>query len=90
VPLKIKFFLWQLHNNKLQVAANLAKKGWKGDKDCCLYTCVETEDHIFFKCHLAKIIWKMFKEIFWLDSYRSLGGIFVTPSSWARGHVRRD
>jgi hypothetical protein len=32
----------------------------------------------------------MFKEIFWLDSYRSLGGIFVTPSSWARGHVHQD
>jgi hypothetical protein len=25
-PLKIKFFLWQIANNKLQVAANLAKK----------------------------------------------------------------
>jgi hypothetical protein len=63
-PLKIKFFLWQLHNNKLQVAANLAKKGWKSDKVCCLCTCVETEDHNFFKCHLAKMIWEMFKEIF--------------------------
>jgi hypothetical protein len=40
VPLKIKFFLWQLHNNKLQVAANLAKKGWKGDKSLLsLYLC---------------------------------------------------
>jgi hypothetical protein len=26
VPLKIKFFLWQLLNDKLQVAVNLAKK----------------------------------------------------------------
>jgi hypothetical protein len=26
------------------------------------------QDHIFFKCHLAKMIWEMFKEIFRLDS----------------------
>lgn len=31
VPLKIKFFLWQVCNNKLQVAQSLAKRGWKGD-----------------------------------------------------------
>jgi hypothetical protein len=30
VPLKIKLFLWQMVNNKLQVAVNLKKKGWKG------------------------------------------------------------
>jgi len=30
VPLKIKIFLWQLSNNKLQVAVNLAKKKVEG------------------------------------------------------------
>jgi hypothetical protein len=30
VPLKIKFFLWQMTNNKLQVATNLKKEGGKG------------------------------------------------------------
>jgi len=49
VPLKIKFFLWQLLNNKLQVAVNLVKRGWKGSPLCCLCGCSENIDHIFFK-----------------------------------------
>ena len=73
VPLKIKFFLWQLLNDKLQVAVNLAKKGWKGSMICCLCECTETADHIFFKCYLAKLVWEMFKEVFQLESY---------PRSW--------
>ena len=36
VPLKIKFFLWQIFNNKLQCAVSLVKRGWKGGEDCCL------------------------------------------------------
>lgn len=29
IPMKIKFFLWQMFNNKLQVALSLSKRGWK-------------------------------------------------------------
>lgn len=53
VPLKIKVFLWQILNNKLQVAINLVKRGWKGSSRCCLCYCDENIDHIFFKCRLA-------------------------------------
>lgn len=47
IPLKIKFFLWQILNNKLQVAINLVKKGWKGSLFCYLCGCLEDIDHIF-------------------------------------------
>jgi hypothetical protein len=56
IPLKIKFFLWQVFHNKLQVSGNLVKRGWK-DKECCLCELVESIDHIFFKYHLAKLVW---------------------------------
>ena len=59
MPLKIKFFLWQVFNNKLQVAQSLLKRGWKGDGHCCFCGELETVDHIFFQCHLARL-----KEIF--------------------------
>ena len=36
VPLKIKFFLWQVTNNKLQVAANLVKKKVVGEHKMCV------------------------------------------------------
>jgi hypothetical protein len=29
IPLKIKFFVWQVFNNKLQCAQRLSKRGWK-------------------------------------------------------------
>jgi hypothetical protein len=31
LPLKIKFFLWQMINNKLQAAQVLKRRGRKGD-----------------------------------------------------------
>ena len=83
VPLKIKFFLWQILNDKLQVAVNLVKRGWKGPIICCLCNCVETIDHIFFECHLAVMIWEMLKEIFHLDSYPRSWEDFC--STWLRG-----
>jgi hypothetical protein len=69
IPLKIKFFLWQAFNNKLQVAQNLVKKKWKGCIDSCLCGCVESVDHVLFKCHLAMVVWSFFKEVFCLDEY---------------------
>lgn len=33
VPLKIKFLLWQIFNNKLQCAASLVRRWWKGGPD---------------------------------------------------------
>ena len=82
-PLKIKFFLWQILNNKLQVAANLVKRGWKRPSSCCLCGCLEDVDHIFFKCHLAKFVWAMIAEMFDLLSYPTSWDDFC--GSWLRG-----
>jgi len=48
LPLKIKVFMWQLQHNKLQVAASLKNRGWKGDIACCLCGEVESTNHVFF------------------------------------------
>lgn len=66
IPLKIKFFLWQMFNNKLQVAMSLIKRGWKGTGRCCICNASETIDHIFFHCYLAKLLWGIIKEVFHL------------------------
>jgi hypothetical protein len=76
-------FLWQLLNNKLQVPVNLAKKGWKGSILCCLCGCLENIDHIFFKCHLAKLVWEIITEVFHLTSYPTSWEDFY--GSWLRG-----
>jgi hypothetical protein len=48
IPLKIKFFLWQMFSNKLPVGGSLIKRGWKGSGRCILSDELETVDHIFF------------------------------------------
>jgi hypothetical protein len=83
VPLKIKFFLWQISNNKLQVAVNLAKKKWKGSILCFLCCGSQNIDHVFFKCHLAKFVWEVICEVFNLASYPSSWDLFC--STWLRG-----
>jgi hypothetical protein len=31
LPLKIKVFLWQMYNDRLQTAEQLKKRNWKGE-----------------------------------------------------------
>jgi len=59
IPLKIKFFLWQMFNNKLPVDTSLIKRGWKGSGKCCLSDVWESIDHIMFHCVLAKLCWSI-------------------------------
>lgn len=64
LPLKIKIFLWQLQHNKLQMAASLKKRGSKGDVHCCLCGEVETTNHIFFGCSIARLTWCCLRDAF--------------------------
>lgn len=50
VPLKVKFFLWQVFNNKLQVGQSLIKRGWGGSGNCCVCGCPESVENILFRC----------------------------------------
>jgi hypothetical protein len=52
--------MWMAIQNRIQTGVNL--KQWKGCKNCCLCKVEETGDHIFFNCHIAKVIWFYFKE----------------------------
>jgi hypothetical protein len=81
LPLKIRVFLWQNFNNKLQVAQSLIKRGWKGSKDCCLCGKTESVEHIFFKCHIAKFVWSIIGEVFRISVPRSLDDL----SLWIQG-----
>jgi hypothetical protein len=70
---KIKFFLWQVFNNKLQVGKTLIKRGWKGNVKCCVCNTWETIDHIFFHCVLPRFAWGICEEVFkWNSKPRSL------------------
>ena len=72
-PLKIKVFLWQLSNDRLQTATALKRRGWKGSHLCCLCGKPENVDHIFFRCSLARFLWAGVGEAL---------GLAQQPGSW--------
>jgi hypothetical protein len=63
LPLKIKMFLWQVCNDKVQSAEQLAKKNWKGPTECKLCGRLESAEHIFLQCVLAKFCWSVFRDV---------------------------
>jgi hypothetical protein len=63
LPLKIKVFLWQVCNDKIQSAEQLKKRNWPGDIECKLCGQRETTDHIIFGCVLARFIWCVCRDL---------------------------
>jgi hypothetical protein len=67
VSLKIKIFLWQLYNRKIQAAMVMKKEAGKATD---LVPCVgenKTIYHIFPHCVLAKYVWCCLHLVFGLD-----------------------
>jgi hypothetical protein len=57
LPLKIKIFLWQLYNDKIQIAEQLKKRNWTGLVECKLCGQVESVEHLFLQCAVARFCW---------------------------------
>ena len=57
IPLKIKIFLWQLFQNAVLTRDNLRKRNWPGNPVCSFCTNIETTNHLFFTCSLARTVW---------------------------------
>jgi hypothetical protein len=58
-PYKIKNFTWLLENNAILTRDNMVKRKWNGDPSCCFCNQMETVEHLFFQCSIAKCIWGM-------------------------------
>uniref|UniRef100_A0A453KQ98 Reverse transcriptase zinc-binding domain-containing protein n=1 Tax=Aegilops tauschii subsp. strangulata TaxID=200361 RepID=A0A453KQ98_AEGTS len=52
--LKIKIFLWQMFQNRLPTADNVAKRNGPSDWFCVVCGTIEAANHAFFRCHLAR------------------------------------
>jgi hypothetical protein len=50
LPLKIKVFVWQVYNDKIQSEEQLCKRNWPRESGCKLCGEKETTDHIIFGC----------------------------------------
>lgn len=59
IPYKIKIFLWLLEKRAILTKDNMIRRKWIGDRNCYFCTSPETVDHLFFHCHVAKVVWGM-------------------------------
>ena len=57
IPLKIKIFLWQLFQNAMLTRDNMRIRKWPGNPMCSFCTNIETANHLFFTCPLARTVW---------------------------------
>jgi hypothetical protein len=59
VSLKIKIFMWFLHQKVIITNDNLAKRNWTGYKKCVFCDSEESVNHLFFACPFARLIWRV-------------------------------
>ncbi|GKF26677.1 RNA-directed DNA polymerase, eukaryota, reverse transcriptase zinc-binding domain protein, partial [Tanacetum coccineum] len=69
IPIKVNIFLWRLSLNKLPSRMNLDRKGIEVDSLLCpiCHEDVETDNHTFFNCDLAKDLWALLARWWELD-----------------------
>ncbi|GJS24023.1 RNA-directed DNA polymerase, eukaryota, reverse transcriptase zinc-binding domain protein [Tanacetum coccineum] len=69
IPIKVNMFLWRLKLNKLPSRVNLDRRGIEVDYILCP-SCledIETVNHSFFNCGLAKDLWALLAKWWELD-----------------------
>lgn len=56
---RTKFFIWKLANLGLSKASNLLACNMVVENKECVHgcDCLESKNHLFFHCHLAKVVW---------------------------------
>nr|GEZ28339.1 RNA-directed DNA polymerase, eukaryota, reverse transcriptase zinc-binding domain protein [Tanacetum cinerariifolium] len=69
IPIKVNVFMWRAMLNKLPTRVNLDRKGIEFDSLLCpiCHEDVETVNHIFFTCDLAKVLWALLAKWWELD-----------------------
>jgi hypothetical protein len=74
IPLKIKVFMWQAFQDAVITRDNMRKRKWPGSPLCSFCCAVETTNHLFFHCSVAKIAWGAMRKV--------LGTSFCPKNFW--------
>jgi hypothetical protein len=82
--LKIKVFLWYLKQGVILTKDNLVKRNWKGSVQCCFCSSNETIQHLFFDCHMARLMWSIVCMPFGIQPPSSIADLF---GSWLRNFL---
>ena len=82
IPLKIKIFMWFLHNKVLLTKGNLVKTNWVGCSTCCFCGSQETIEHLFISCPFARLLWRIVNFAFDLPPPANVTNMF---GNWLNG-----
>jgi hypothetical protein len=67
LPQKIKVFIWLVVRNKILTKDNLIKRSWHGSSKCYFCGGLESIEHLFFKCSIARFVWRVIQIALNLD-----------------------
>jgi hypothetical protein len=56
IPPKIKYFMWLLSNGVILTKDNMKKRNWNGNPECHFCDSIESNDHLFFQCPIARVV----------------------------------
>jgi len=57
LPYKIKIFTWLLENKVILTRDNMVRRNWPGIPTCSFCSQMESVDHFFFQCPVARVSW---------------------------------
>jgi hypothetical protein len=78
LPLKIRIFIWQILQDRLQTAQQLKTRKWRGSELCVLCGQKEDINHLFFSCPLAEFIRSFMGEALgWNGQPRSMNDLIT-------------
>jgi hypothetical protein len=76
VPLKIRIFIWFLHQKVTLTKDNLVKRKCTGCTKCIFCGTHETIDHLFIACPFARLVWRVVHFTFNIPPSTSVNNLF--------------
>jgi hypothetical protein len=89
IPLKIKIFMWYIYKGVVLTKDNLAKRNWKGNKQCSFYCKDENIQHLFFKCYYARFLWGLVHITFGILPPHNTDHLFGPWTNGLSGRLKR-
>jgi hypothetical protein len=65
-----------LYREAILTKDNFVKRNWLGNVRCCFCDSLETIQHLFFDCALAKFIWRVMQITFGLSKLTNIKHVF--------------
>ena len=84
LPLKVKVFLWFIHRGVIVTKDNLVRRNWHVNEKCCYCSNNKIIQHLFFECHMARLIWRIIHTTLGLQKTKNVIHIFGT---WLQGRL---